>query len=134
MNTIKKCFSSIHPSIHSFIHSSLMGSGAHLKVLVGASWAWWVVVAWKGTHKEWIETPQLLCEVQGHYASQVATTTTQLFWLLMVNDGLWNLRHNTTHSQGTLVSMSLLALPTTKAKEIVFRFIIEYSSLRDFGP
>jgi hypothetical protein len=30
--------------------------------------------------------------------------------------------------------MSLLALPTTKAKEIVFRFIIEYSSLRDFGP
>jgi hypothetical protein len=27
----------------------------------------------------------------------------------------------------------LLALPT-KAKDIVFRFIIEYSSLRDFGP
>jgi hypothetical protein len=28
---------------------------------------------------------------------------------------------------------SLLALPT-KAKDIVFRFIIEYSSLMDFGP
>jgi hypothetical protein len=28
---------------------------------------------------------------------------------------------------------SLLVLPT-KAKDIVFRFIIEYSSLRDFGP
>jgi hypothetical protein len=29
----------------------------------------------------------------------------------------------------------LLALPTPKArKDIVFRFIIEYSSLRDFGP
>jgi hypothetical protein len=27
-----------------------------------------------------------------------------------------------------------LALPTTKGKDIVFRFIIEYSSLRDFGP
>jgi hypothetical protein len=28
-----------------------------------------------------------------------------------------------------------LALPTTKAhKDIVFRFIIEYSSLRDFAP
>jgi hypothetical protein len=26
----------------------------------------------------------------------------------------------------------LLALPTTKGKDIVFRFIIEYSSLRDF--
>ncbi len=29
--------------------------------------------------------------------------------------------------------MTLLALPT-KAKDIVFRFLIEYSSLRDFGP
>jgi hypothetical protein len=29
--------------------------------------------------------------------------------------------------------VSLLALPT-KAKDIVFRFIIEYSSLMDFGP
>jgi hypothetical protein len=28
--------------------------------------------------------------------------------------------------------MDLLALPT-KGKDIVFRFIIEYSSLRDFG-
>jgi len=28
---------------------------------------------------------------------------------------------------------TLLALPT-KAKDIVFTFIIEYSSLRDFGP
>jgi hypothetical protein len=27
-----------------------------------------------------------------------------------------------------------LALPTTKAKDVVFRFIIEYTSLRDFGP
>jgi hypothetical protein len=27
----------------------------------------------------------------------------------------------------------LLALPT-KGKDIVFRFIIEYNSLRDFGP
>jgi hypothetical protein len=30
-------------------------------------------------------------------------------------------------------SFALLALPT-KSKDIVFRFIIEYSSLRDFGP
>jgi hypothetical protein len=29
--------------------------------------------------------------------------------------------------------MNLLALPT-KGKGIVFRFIVEYSSLRDFGP
>jgi hypothetical protein len=29
--------------------------------------------------------------------------------------------------------MILLALPT-QGKDIVFRFIIEYSSLRDFGP
>jgi len=29
--------------------------------------------------------------------------------------------------------MYLLAL-TTKAKDIVFKFIIEYSSLSDFGP
>jgi hypothetical protein len=50
------------------------------------------------------------------------------------NDGLGNLRYNTTHSQGTLLSISLLALPTTKARNIVFRFNIEYSSLRDFGP
>ncbi len=27
----------------------------------------------------------------------------------------------------------LLASPTKKAKDIVFRFIIEYSSFRDFG-
>jgi hypothetical protein len=27
-----------------------------------------------------------------------------------------------------------LALPTTKGKDIVLRFIIGYSSLRDFGP
>jgi hypothetical protein len=31
--------------------------------------------------------------------------------------------------------ISLLALPTTKAlKDIVLGFIIEYSSLKDFGP
>ncbi len=30
--------------------------------------------------------------------------------------------------------MCLLGLPTTKARDIVFRFIIEYSNLRDFGP
>jgi hypothetical protein len=30
-------------------------------------------------------------------------------------------------------SFALLALPT-KSKDMVFRFIIEYSSLRDFGP
>jgi hypothetical protein len=28
----------------------------------------------------------------------------------------------------------LLALPTYQGKDIVFRFILEYSSLRDFGP
>jgi hypothetical protein len=28
----------------------------------------------------------------------------------------------------------LLALPNYQAKDIVFRFIIEYSSLRDFDP
>jgi len=28
----------------------------------------------------------------------------------------------------------LLALPTTQGKDIVFGFIIEYSSLKDFGP
>jgi hypothetical protein len=28
--------------------------------------------------------------------------------------------------------MCLLALPTKQGKDIVFRFIIEYSSLRDF--
>jgi hypothetical protein len=27
-----------------------------------------------------------------------------------------------------------VGLVSTKAKDIVFRFIIEYSSLRDFGP
>jgi hypothetical protein len=33
------------------------------------------------------------------------------------------------------ICMYLLALPTTnQGKDIVFRFIIEYSSLRDFGP
>jgi hypothetical protein len=31
------------------------------------------------------------------------------------------------------VSLCLLALPT-QGKDIVFRFVIEYSSLRDFGP
>jgi hypothetical protein len=31
------------------------------------------------------------------------------------------------------VGFFLLALPTTKGKDIVLRFIIEYSSLRDFG-
>jgi len=36
---------------------------------------------------------------------------------------------------GDYVLLILLALPTTKGKDIVFRFIIEYySSLRDFGP
>ncbi len=30
--------------------------------------------------------------------------------------------------------MYLLALPTTKARDIVFRFIIEYSSSRDLSP
>jgi hypothetical protein len=32
------------------------------------------------------------------------------------------------------LSLSLLALSTKALKDIVFRFIIEYSSLRDFGP
>jgi hypothetical protein len=37
MNTIKKCFPSIHACIHPSIHPSIpYGSGAHLKVLVGA--------------------------------------------------------------------------------------------------
>jgi hypothetical protein len=30
--------------------------------------------------------------------------------------------------------ISFLALPTKALKDIVFGFIIEYSSLRDFGP
>jgi hypothetical protein len=30
--------------------------------------------------------------------------------------------------------VALLALPTKAKKDIVCRFIIEYSSLRDFGP
>jgi len=29
---------------------------------------------------------------------------------------------------------NLLALPTKQGKDIVLRFIIEHSSLRDFGP
>jgi hypothetical protein len=39
------------------------------------------------------------------------------------------------YHQCFLLKFYLLALHTTKAlKDIVFRFIIEYSSLRDFGP
>jgi len=30
--------------------------------------------------------------------------------------------------------LPLLALPTKQGKDVVFRFIIEYSSFRDFGP
>jgi hypothetical protein len=33
-----------------------------------------------------------------------------------------------------LYAIILLALPMNKRKDIVFRFIIEYSSSRDFGP
>jgi hypothetical protein len=40
---------------------------------------------------------------------------------------------NVTHQPKKIVI--LLALPSTKARIIVFKFIIEYSStLRDFGP
>ncbi len=35
---------------------------------------------------------------------------------------------------GSMTLLTLLALPTKEGKDIVFRFIIEYSSLRDFGP
>jgi hypothetical protein len=35
--------------------------------------------------------------------------------------------------EGKRDTPSLLALPTTKAKDIVFRFIVEYSNLMDFG-
>jgi hypothetical protein len=33
-----------------------------------------------------------------------------------------------------ILGMDLLALPTKGKDIVVFRFIIEYSSLRDFGP
>jgi hypothetical protein len=33
-----------------------------------------------------------------------------------------------------IFSKRLLALPTKQGKDIVFRLIIEYSSLRDLGP
>jgi hypothetical protein len=34
----------------------------------------------------------------------------------------------------SFLSMHFVGLVSTKAKVIVFRFIIEYSSLREFGP
>jgi hypothetical protein len=35
--------------------------------------------------KEWIETPQLLCEVQGHYASQVGHPAILVFFMVMMD-------------------------------------------------
>ncbi len=39
-----------------------------------------------------------------------------------------------TEGRPSVSSLLFLTLPTTQGKDIVFRFIIEYSSLRDFGP
>jgi hypothetical protein len=45
------------------------------------------------------------------------------------------MREEKTEISLAFLLVCLLALPTTKARIfIVFRFIIEYSSLRDFGP
>jgi hypothetical protein len=42
---------------------------------------------------------------------------------------------NLLNFEAKLFCFVLLALPTSKARILlVFRFIIEYSSLRDFGP
>ncbi len=125
MNTIKKVLP-IHPSIP-------YGSGAHLKVLmVGAGF----IVAKLGMMSSGMEGT-LKNELKPHnYFVRCKLTmqvkwATQLFWFLWWS---WNLRYNTTHSQGTLLSTSLLAFAYYQGKDIVFRFIIEYSSLRDFGP
>jgi hypothetical protein len=39
-----------------------------------------------------------------------------------------------THFHALLEGWTLLAFAYYQGKDIVFRFIIEYSSLRDFGP
>jgi hypothetical protein len=54
-----------------------------------------------------------------------------IFIIYLLNHGfdIWNFKLQALHVQ---LSFCLLAL-AMKGKDIVFRFIIEYSSLRDFG-
>jgi hypothetical protein len=41
---------------------------------------------------------------------------------------------NLTSTEASETPPVLLALPTNQGKDIVFRFIIEYNNLMDFGP
>jgi hypothetical protein len=56
---------------------------------------------------------------------QIKILVAKLFNILQVLYNLENL---------PLFWSPLLALPTKQGKDVAFRFIIEYSSFRDFGP